>query len=264
MPDDWGDGIPNIMATYDERDLALAVAPKAVNLLRVHALPELCHNAMPEVLLPGLMVKGAVALFVSEPHVGKTMLGLDLMMALALGQEFLAVKPVKRVRSVALFVDSPLWGMRAQFEALAAGRGLRAPYAELGDMVCYRGRAPDFRLDLATNHDTAALIETCVSQSAEFLFLDCFSNLCSADENNRGVMQEVMERLAYVAQTARVCVMVTDHTPVAGRIQRSVYQARGSSVKEAMADTVWHAQRRKDQCELRVMKARGMPNAGDT
>src|SRR5437762_231087 len=93
---------------------------------------------MPEFQVPGLLVKSSVVWIISEPHVGKTLLMLDMALALATQQEFLGITPTKRQRTMAFFLDSPAWAMRSQLESLVSGRQLRVE--DLDEWFYYRTR----------------------------------------------------------------------------------------------------------------------------
>jgi KaiC/GvpD/RAD55 family RecA-like ATPase len=214
----------------------------------------------PRFILPGLLPRQSVGLVVSEPCVGKTFLLVDLAIALAMEQPFLGVQPTQAFTSLCLFLDSSGWAMRYLVEAIFAGR--QANWETLNQRILYKARSTE-RFDFNRKEDVMKLIETARHYGAGVIGIDCFSKVNSAEENSRNEMEVIMDRIALVAHETQAAVLVLDHAPVAGRDKKSVYQARGSSVKEADADLIWHLRNGRDGTkELEVRKARGMASEG--
>src|SRR5437773_11305355 len=89
---------------------------------RMQPISSLMLTPNPRVLVPELLVRGSVGLIVSEPHVGKTMLMLDLGLSLMAGQAFMGKLPTERARMIGFFLGGHGWSTRYQLRALRAGR----------------------------------------------------------------------------------------------------------------------------------------------
>jgi len=246
--------------TFDPEDMEPEVKMDHFNFQPAN---ELMRNGKPRELLPGFLLRGSVGLVVAEPHVGKTLTVLDLAIAVATGQSFLGKRSERVLKTAAFFFDSAAWAMKDQYESLIAGRLLS--FDAIGDKIVYRARSAGRIMDLNSAVLVGKLIESLQYHDADICVLDCFSNCNSADENSRMEMDGVMGAAAEIAVRAGVAVIITDHPPVAGRLRRSVYQARGSSVKETAADWIWHLDVMPGGNKMmRVLKSRGLRNAGDS
>ena len=226
---------------------------------RTQSIWNLRFTQKPRVLVPDLLVRGSVGLLVSEPHVGKTMLMIDLGLALMTQQPFLGKTPVEPARMTGFFLDGHGWSTRYQVDALALGR--HAAVTE-DSTFFYKVKNRGFRLDLAQAGDIDNLVECLHFNKVDVCVLDCFSIVNGADENDRMQMQAVLDNCYYVVQETGATIILTDHSPVMARPGASAYPARGSSVKEAAVDFVWHLRDLgSGSKEMRVLKARGMRSA---
>jgi hypothetical protein len=167
--------------------------PQLGNLL-IEA-PHFLSAISPEInwLVEDVIQRGANGFICSLPKVGKSWLAVDLALSLALGLPWVGFD-VRRPVKVALITreDNPAL-TRWRLDRLLAGKNrLKTELAERL-YVNSREQSPEFRLDKAEL--LAPMIAELKIVQPEFVLLDVFNILHSADENDNTEMRQILELL---------------------------------------------------------------------
>lgn len=157
--------------------------------------PHFLSSISPEIdwLVDDVIQRGANGFICSLPKVGKSWLAADLALSLALGLPWVGFN-VRRPVKVALITreDNPAL-TRWRLDRLLTGKD--RPKAELTERLYLNSReqSPEFRLDKAELF--APMIAELKLVQPEFVLLDVFNILHSADENDNTEMRQILERL---------------------------------------------------------------------
>jgi len=167
--------------------------PQPGNLL-IEA-PHFLTSSSPEIdwLVDEVIQRGANGFICSLPKVGKSWLAADLALSLALGLPWVGFD-VRRPIKVALITreDNPAL-TRWRLDRLLTGKNrLKTELAERL-YVNSREQSPEFRLDKAELF--APMIAELKIVQPEFVLLDVFNILHSADENDNTEMRQILELL---------------------------------------------------------------------
>jgi putative DNA primase/helicase len=173
--------------------------------------PHFVMSASPEIdwLVEGVIQRGANGFICSQPKTGKSWLAADLVLALALGEPWVGFS-VPRAIKAALITreDNPAltkWRMRH----LLAGRGRTPADLEGRLYVNSREQSPEFRLDSAEL--MAPMIAELKHVEPEFVILDVFNILHSADENDNTEMRGVLEQVNRLQREVGCAIGVVHH-----------------------------------------------------
>ena len=197
-------------------------------------------------LITDLWTQGAVGIVGGEPKCCKSLLALDLAVAVAAGVPCLrrfAVPDPGRVLLYAAEDAHPI--VRRRLEGIAAAAGVN-----LRDLNIQVITVPTLRLDL--DADRASLQETVARLQPRLLILDPFVRLHRIDENASG---EVAPLLAYLRELQRqhsLAVLVVHHAKKGAGNIRAGQALRGSSEFHAWGDSNLYLRRDGDTLTLTV------------
>ncbi len=200
-------------------------------------LRDLLKVVPPPYIIDGLIRKHTITLFSAEPHVGKTMMMLDLALSMEFGIKFLDTFDVSiRTSSIFIALDSPRWDVSLQLQKLKRGHGINdADAAMMDSRVLCRGVKP--RPNLMHPSFVEWLKELSEAYGTTVIFIDTLRRLHNRNENASDEMGEVMERLESFVDEGKATIIMSTHTSKPTGAERSaLYSVRGSTVIPGSAD----------------------------
>jgi hypothetical protein len=208
---------------------------------------ELAKDAPPQRwLINALWAERAVGILGGEPKCGKSLLALEIAVAVAAGVPCLRRFPVERAGHVLLFAaeDShPIVRQRLEGICGAAGTSLNA-------LDLYVITAPALRLDLTG--DQERLEETVKQAQPRLLVLDPFVRLHRIDENASGEVAAILSSLRRLERTYATAVLLVHHVRKGAGHLRAGQALRGSSELHAWGDSNLYLRRRGNILRLSV------------
>lgn len=181
-------------------------------------------------LVPGIIERGTRGLVVAPPKCGKSLLFLDMAVALASQQGFLGAVPYSRPVKCAIISreDGPdlVWRRLSQ---LASGRGVYMPQIDPYIRVNTVEQSANFHVDVQA--DLEEMASWLRAAEIEFVVVDVLNRLHFGEENSTDSMTKVMLKFDELAELSGAQVCVIHH---AGRTGNS----RGSSSIEGWADFI--------------------------
>ena len=196
-------------------------------------------------LVDGLWADQAVGIVGGEPKVGKSLLALDVAVAVASGRPCLRRFAIMRQGRVLLFAaEDALHVVRTRLEGIAKAAGTAFDTLDVHVIT-----APTVRLDVEA--DRQRLSETVRVLRPTLLVLDPFVRLHRIDEN---ASQYVAPLLAYLRQLQRrfeMAVLLVHHARKGGHV-RPGQALRGSSELHAWGDSNLYLRRQRDRLLLSI------------
>jgi hypothetical protein len=197
-------------------------------------------------LVDSLWSERAVGILGGEPKCGKSMLALEIAVAVASGSPCLRRFAVERPGRVLLFAAEDAPGIvRRRLEGIC-----RAAPLDLDSLDLYLITAPVLRLDLAT--DQERLEETVKHARPRLLVLDPFVRLHRIDENAAGEVAAVLSCLRRLERTCQSAVLLVHHVRKGAGNLRAGQALRGSSELHAWGDSNLYLRRRGNRLRLSV------------
>jgi hypothetical protein len=197
-------------------------------------------------LIEDLWADQAVGIIGGEPKCGKSLLALDLLVAVASGAPCLRrFGAVQRGPVLLYAAEDALHLVRTRLEGLC-----RAAAVTLTDLPIHVITAPSLRLDLA--EDRQQLQATVAAVRPLLLVLDPFVRLHRVDEN---ASSEVAPLLAYLRELQRrfaVAVVLVHHARKGAGAVRGGQALRGSSELHAWGDSNLYLRRIDDRLLLSI------------
>ena len=158
--------------------------------------------------MPRVVHKKSRGLIVAAPKAGKSMIGLDLALALSSGQSWLGLQPARSVRTAVVSrEDSPAMTMTRLAE-LSRGRGL--DYRLLPNLWL---NTFEQRRSFAIDNDEhlKQLCEAVKAEGIELVICDVLNKIHSADENSNTEMTKIMKRFDVVQAETGSDVAIIHH-----------------------------------------------------
>lgn len=182
-------------------------------------------------LIEDLWADEAVGVIGGEPKSNKSVLALDMSVAVASGTPCLGhFNTIQRGRVLIFAAEDALHVVRSRLDGLARARGV-----DLKGLDVHVITAPSLRLDL--ENDRRLLVATVESLRPKLLVLDPFVRLHRRDEN---VSAEVAPLLAHLRELQRHCsvaVVLVHHAKKGASHMRGGQALRGSSELHAWGDS---------------------------
>jgi RecA-family ATPase len=206
---------------------------------------DLAHDAPPQRwLIESLWAERAVGILGGEPKCGKSLLALDLALAVASGTPSLRRFGVEKPGRVLLYAaEDALPVVRERLDGIA-----KAAAVNLRSLELYVITARTLRLDTET--DCERLEETVRAARPRLLVLDPFVRLHAVDEN---AAQDVAPLLGYLRRLERsyeTAVLLVHHVRKGAGRMRAGQALRGSSELHAWGDSNLYLRRRGDTLRL--------------
>jgi RecA-family ATPase len=196
-------------------------------------------------LIEELWADEAVGIVGGEPKCCKSILALELAVAVASGTPCLRRFPTRREGPVLMFAaEDALHVVRERLEGICAAGGV--PFDTLPVHVI---TAPSLRIDLG--NDRKRLRETVQAIRPELLVLDPFVRLHRADENVASDVAPLLAFLRELQRELRTAVLLVHHSRKGGHA-RAGQALRGSSELHAWGDSNLYLRRNRDRIQLSV------------
>jgi hypothetical protein len=159
-------------------------------------------------IIPGVIHRGAKGLIVAQPKAGKSMIALDLAVALSAGQPWLGITPPAQVRTAVISrEDGPAMTMN-RLQQFARGRGLdfeAMPWLHINTFE----QRPTFAID--NDEDLDRICKAIKQEGIELCIFDVLNKLHSADENDNTRMTATMARFDTVRIQTGADVTIIHH-----------------------------------------------------
>jgi hypothetical protein len=203
--------------------------------------PEFATEEAKEIdwMLAGIIERGANGFIAAEPKGAKSFCSADLVLALATGSSWLefAVPRPTRVGLVSR-EDNPSL-TRWRLKALMAGRSfspVQLNYLEQNLYVNTRAQTSSLMLDNEREMDE--LIGAVKERKIEFVLLDVFNVLHSADENDNTQMAAVLRRVRRIQDRTGAAIGIIHHYSKAEGQGRITQRLRGASAIAGFAEWI--------------------------
>jgi RecA-family ATPase len=208
---------------------------------------DLAQDAPPERwLIESLWAERAVGILGGEPKCGKSLLALDLAVAVASGTPCLRRFAVEKPGRVIVYAaEDALAVVRERLDGIAAAARVDLPSLDL-----YVITAPTLRLDTET--DRQRLEHTLAAAPPRLLVLDPFVRLHAIDENAAGEVAPLLGYLRRLERTYETAVLLVHHVRKGSAHLRAGQALRGSSELHAWGDSNLYLRRRADTLRLSV------------
>jgi len=208
---------------------------------------ELAHDAPSERwLVESLWAERAVGILGGEPKCGKSLLALDIALAVASGTACLRRFAVPRPGPVLLYAaEDALPIVRERLDGIATAAGV-----ELASVDLFVITAPSLRLD--TEGDRQRLEHTVQSLRPRLLVLDPFVRLHRIDENAAAEVAPLLGYLRRLERTYECAVLLVHHVRKGSAHLRAGQALRGSSELHAWGDSNLYLRRQRDRLHLSI------------
>lgn len=195
-------------------------------------------------LIEQLWSEQAVGLIGGEPKCCKSLLALDLAVAVASGTPCLRRFAVPRRGTVLLFAaEDALHVVRRRLESIGRAAGVA-----LEDLDVQVITAPRLRLDL--HEDAARLDRTVAALRPRLLILDPFVRLHRRDENASAEVAPLLDLLRELQRRYELAVVLVHHARKGGGHVRAGQALRGSSEFHAWGDSLLYLRRQGERLTL--------------
>lgn len=195
-------------------------------------------------LVDSLWSERAVGILGGEPKCGKSMLALEIAVAVASGSPCLRRFAVERPGRVLLFAAEDAPGIvRQRLEGIC-----RAAQLDLNSLNLYLITAPVLRLDVAS--DQERLEETVKHARPRLLVLDPFVRLHRIDENAAAEVAPLLAGLRALQRRYQTAVVLVHHARKGAAHARGGQALRGSSELHAWGDSNLYLRRRGERLWL--------------
>lgn len=182
-------------------------------------------------LVEGLWGDGAVGILGGEPKSCKSILSLELAIAVSSGKSCLSCFPVPSPGRVILYAaEDSSQIVKSRLGGIAAARGVA-----LADCDIQVITVESLRLDKAD--DVAALEETVAALAPKLLILDPFVRLHRIDENSSAEVAVILANLRLIQRRHGTAILVVHHAKKNGGSARAGQALRGSSEFHAWGDS---------------------------
>jgi hypothetical protein len=193
------------------------------------ALPVKARRAF----VPGVMFEQDFVLLAGMPYSGKSLLLIDLALALASGRQWIGFE-TEQARVGAFFREIPQDSLLVRIAQLMAEEDLSgspretvlarlpelAAAAGLSDLPLFLAQPPWVTGRVSIENDLEALKDFCTSKKLDVLILDPLSRLHFHDEDKSSEMAPVLSCIDELREQLGLAVVLAHHTPKAGTTPR--------------------------------------------
>ncbi len=216
----------------------------ALPVCAAHALVE--QPAARRWLIEDLWLGEAVGIVGGEPKCGKSLLALDVAVAVASGAPCLRrFRPAQTGRVLLFAAEDALHVVRARLAGIARAAGVVFDTLDIQVIT-----APTVRLDLP--EDQHRLRETVAALRPTLLVLDPFVRLHRIDENAAAEVAPVLAYLRDLERHFHTAVLLVHHARKGAAHARAGQALRGSSELHAWGDSNLYLRRRGDTLCLAI------------
>lgn len=180
-------------------------------------IEDFIRNAPREVnwLMEGIIEKGSNGMVIARPKAGKSFSVLDMAISLAAGQSWMAGNT-----SAGFYVPNPVRVCvvsrednphTTQWRAVKLLDARQVQMEDIRDYLCLNTRmqSPDMKID--DPDMLAALMRDLDKAKTEFLILDVFRKLHSAEENDNTEMQKVIDCVSQIQEKVGCQIAIIHH-----------------------------------------------------
>lgn len=221
-----------------------------------HASPfTVCRAARLDKLLPtttarwlieSLWAEAAVGILGGEPKCGKSLLALEIALAVAAGSSCLGRFAIPRPGPVLFFAaEDSAAIVHQRVHAIARARSI-----ELDPLDLFFLHTPALRLDHEADRDR--LTATVQRWRPRLVILDPFVRLHAVDENSAGEVAPLLAYLRSLQRTFDTAVLLVHHSRKAATHLRDGQALRGSSELHAWGDSNLYLRRRGPHLSLSI------------
>jgi hypothetical protein len=195
-------------------------------------------------LVEQLWSEQAVGIIGGEPKSCKSMMALDLAVAVASGTPCLRRFAVPRPGRVLLFAAEDAHHIvRQRLEGISHIAGLSLEHLDVQVITAAR-----LRLDL--DEDTQRLADTIAELRPRLLVLDPFVRMHRRDENMSGEVAPLLDFLRQLQRQYQLAVLVVHHAKKGAKSTRAGQALRGSSEFHAWGDSLLYLRRQGERFTL--------------
>jgi hypothetical protein len=207
-------------------------------------------------LIEGLWADQAVGIVGGEPKCCKSILALDVAVAVASGAPCLRRFPVMRTGPVLLFAaEDALHVVRRRLEGIALAAQVVFETLDIHVIT-----SPSLRLD--RTEDQIRLQETVEAVRPRLLVLDPFVRLHRVDENVAADVAPLLDYLRQLERRFHTAVLLVHHARKGAAHARAGQALRGSSEFHAWGDSNLYLRRRDDALFLTIEHRAAASTAG--
>jgi hypothetical protein len=178
---------------------------------RLVAAAEFMSSITPDIewIIEGVIQRGSNGFICASPKIGKSWAAVDMAICLALGLPWIGFYVPRRTK-VALVSreDNPAL-TRRRMGQLLAGKG--AYPQELAEHLYINSRASQKTMMLDNPLELDDLISDLKRHQTEFLILDVFNVLHSADENDNTAMRQVLNQVSRIQNEVGCSICIIHH-----------------------------------------------------
>ena len=161
-------------------------------------------------IVPGVIHRGGKGLIVAAPKAGKSMIALDLAVALAGQQSWLGFPCLKKRVKVAVVSREDGPGMtKKRIRQFAYARSI--PFSELDQWMRFNTHEQKSQFSIENESDMAEIIRWTKKEEIEFVIFDVLNLLHAADENSNTQMTQVMKRFDQIRSETGADIAVIHH-----------------------------------------------------
>ena len=163
-----------------------------------------------EWIVPGVIHKSGKGLIVASPKSGKSMLALDLGVALA-GQQSWLGQPClsRRVRTAIVSREDGPGMTKRRVGQLAEGRGLSI--STLDEWMRFNTYEQSSSFSVQSDADLEEITKWIKQESIEFCIFDVLNILHGSDENSNTAMTQVMKRFDSIKEATGIDIAIIHH-----------------------------------------------------
>ena len=205
-------------------------------------------------LVNGFIARGTRGLVTAAPKVGKSLLFLDLVTALATNQSFLGSKPYgKPVKCAIISREDGPSEVYFRLKALGKARGLS--WSDIDPYVSVNTRAQSSQFNIDNQRDLEEMAKWLKADGAEFAVLDVLEKLHNGEENSSRDMSLVMKKFDELAERSGAQICVIHHLNRAGGV-------KGSTSIEGWADYIVKLEGDPDDDKVKTLFLRTKASSG--
>jgi len=161
-------------------------------------------------LVPGVIHKGGKGLIVAAPKAGKSMLALDMAVALASRQSWLCLPCIRRqVRTAVVSREDGPGMTKRRVRQFAEARDV--PISELDRWMRFNTYEQKGSFAIDSDADLEEIIKWLKQEEIEFCIFDVLNVLHGADENSNTQMTQVMKRFDTIKAESGTDLAIIHH-----------------------------------------------------
>lgn len=159
----------------------------------------------------GIIPRGWNGFIIADPKSLKSFSAVNLMLHLALGQDWLGFKVPRRMKTALLAREDhsglTAWRIKNFLRGMTATTNMN----DLNEWMFVNSRAQEQSFFLDNDDDLARLIGNLKRREVEFVIMDVFRRLHFTDENDNKEMQGILERVSKIQNAVGCAIGIVHH-----------------------------------------------------